>query len=576
MLQTPIFEPLFILNHITMMFQFVTKTVLSIFSSLWIISITQAQIWTPEKKQQIAQYMQSIKSDTAGLAIGVVYNGKIVYEQYMGLANLEHQAKVFEKTRFNIASNAKQFTALCILKLATEGKLSVKDDIRKYLPKLYPNIATPITLEQLLNHTSGIRTSEELLDLQNKVWWKEVGFSNRDVLRLTEKQKTLNFTPGAEHLYSNTNYILLAEVVKKVTKKKFSQYAKKLFEDLGMKQTLFKTRYMAVIPHKANPYGKWGKNWVVEPSLYKNHGDGNLYTTLLDQLRWEQLIQKPSLLPQWSKIIQKSQLPIEASKYRKYGYGLMFGTYKGVPYRYHYGQTAAYGATFLRFPKQGVAIVAMGNNRNLADEQVADKLATIILGKEVAKKQSFDAQPKKVASKRNTLKSLEGYYKGMTYGLIIRIKAKGNQLYREMYQRDPVEMIHEKGDLYRYSNSDILRMYFSSNKGKSTQFTLYHPEIAPRVFKKLPEFKPTKAYLQAIQGKFYNDELGVYLNLKYLKDDQVEVKTANDQYNATLIYKDNLRAGGYQVNLVWGKDNQLQELRLKSGRIKNVKFVRVN
>ncbi|HAS40310.1 MAG TPA: hypothetical protein DCS93_07515 [Microscillaceae bacterium] len=558
-----------------MMFRFVIQTTLSIFSSLCIISSAYAQVWTPEKKQQINQYLQGLKSDTSGLAIGVVYNGKVVYEQYLGLANLEHQVKVFEKTRFNIASNAKQFTALCILKLATEGKLSLKDDIRKYLPKLYPDIATPITLEQMLNHTSGIRTSEELLDLQNKVWWKEVGFSNRDVFRLTEKQKTLNFTPGTEHLYSNTNYILLTEVIKKITKKKFSQYAKKLFEDLGMKQTLFKTRYMAVIPHKASPYGKWGKNWVVEPSLNKNHGDGNLYTTLSDQLRWEQLIQQPSLLPQWSKIIQKSQLPIEASKYQKYGYGLMFGTYKGVPYRYHYGQTAAYGATFLRFPQHGLAIVAMGNSRNLPDEQVADQLVNIILGKKIAQKQSFDAQPSKVISKKRDLKNLEGYYKG-EYDLIIKIVAKGDQLYREMYQRDPVKMIHEKGDLYHYSNSDILKMYFSPNKGKPTQFTLYHPEIAPRVFQKLPQFEPTKAYLQTIRGRYYNDELNVYFNLRYVKDNQVEVKTADDKYTATLVYKDYLRAGGYQVDLIRGKNNQIQELRLKSGRIKNVVFKRVN
>ena len=558
-----------------MIFRLVTKTVLSIFLSLCIISVAQAQVWTPEKKQQVTQYLRDIKSDTAGLAVGVVYNGKVVYEQYLGLANLEHQVKVFEKTRFNIASNAKQFTALCMLKLVTEGKISLKDDIRKYLPKLYPDIATPITLAQLLNHTSGIRTCEELLDLQNKVWWKEVGFSNRDVLRLTEKQKTLNFTPGTEHIYSNTNYILLTEVIKKVTNKKFNQYAKKLFEDLGMKHTFYKTRYMAVIPHKASPYGKWGKRWVVEPSLNKNHGDGNLYTTLSDQLRWEQLVQKPSLLPQWSKIIQKSQLPIEASKYQKYGYGLMFGTYKGEPCRYHYGQTAAYGATFLRFPQHGLAIVAMGNNRNLPDEQVADKLVNIILGKKVAQKQRFDAQPSKVTVKRRALKNLEGYYKG-EQNLIIKIIAEGNQLYREMYQRDPVKMIHEKGDLYHYSNNDILKMYFSPNQGKPTHFTLYHPDIAPRIFKKLPQFEPTKAYLQAIQGKYYNDELDVYFSLHYLKDNQVEVKTANSKYTATLVYKDYLRAGGYQVSLIRGKDNQIQELRLKSGRIKNVIFKRVN
>lgn len=560
-----------------MTFQHFTQTVVSVLLLLCIISSAQAQIWTPEKQQQITAYLQNdIKADTSGLAVGVVYNGKVVYTRYLGLANIEHQVKVSAQTRFNIASNAKQFTALCVLKLATEGKLSLKDDIRKYLPKLYPDIAATITLEQLLNHTSGIRTSEELLNLQNKVWWKEVGFSNRDVLRMTTKQKTLNFTPGTEYAYSNTNYILLTEVIKKVTKQRFSQYAKKVFEDLGLKHTLFKTKYMAIIPHKANPYGKWGKRWVVEPSLYRNHGDGNLYTTLTDQLRWEQLVQKPSLLPKWSQIIQKSQLPIKGSKYQKYGYGLEFGTYKGLPYRYHYGQTSAYGATFLRVPGQSLAIVVLGNSRSLPDEQVADQLLKIILGKKLAQKPNFETQPKKMGRKRSALKNLKGYYTSKE-GSIIHIVVKGNQLYREMYRRNPVKMIHEKGDLYRYSNNDVLKMNFSSNKGKPTRFTLYHPEIAPRVYKRLPDFQLPSNYFQSIRGKFYNDELGVSIELvpeqQHLNVIDLQTKRSR---KATLIYKDYIAVGNRYLHLVRDSKGMVQEIRLELERIKNVRFVKVD
>ena len=553
-----------------------SQTLFSILLSLSIFSGAYAQLWTPEKKQQVVQYLQDIRSDTAGLAVGVVYKGKVVYKDYMGLANLEHQVKVSAKTRFNIASNAKQFTALCVLKLATEGKLNLKDDIRKYLPKLYPDIATPITLEQLLNHTSGIRTCEELLGLQNKTWWKIVGLSNRYIVRMIENQRTLNFTPGTDHIYSNSNYILLTEVVKKITGKKFSQYAQKLFEDLGMKQTLFKTRYMAVIPHQAEAFGKWGKNWSIEPGVVKAHGDGNLFTTLSDQLRWEQLVQQPSLLPQWSKIIQKSQLPIEGSKYQKYGYGVKFETYKGLVCRYHYGQTSAYGATFLRFPKQGLTIVAMSNTRSLHDEQVADKLVDIIFGKVVAQRGRYDTQPKKITSKRRSLKGLEGYYLREKDGSVIKITAKENQLYREMYQRKPVKMIWEKGDLYHYSNSNILKMYFSANKGKPTHFTLYHPEVAPRMYKKMPDFEPSADYFQAIQGSFYNDELGVGLKLSYEKDNLYTLTFSNSQRpkKAALIYKDYIKAGGRYLSLVRDDKGAIKEIRLQVERIKNVRFVK--
>lgn len=559
-----------------MIFRIFSQTLLITLLSLGIFSSAYAQLWTPEKKQQVVQYLDDIRSDTAGLAVGVVYNGKVVYKDYMGLANLEHQVKVSAKTKFNIASNAKQFTALCILKLAIEGKLNLQDDIRKYLPKLYPDIATPITLEQLLNHTSGIRTSEELLGLQNKTWWQIVGLSNRYIVRMTEKQKTLSFTPGTEFLYSNTNYILLTEVVKKITGKKFSQYAHKLFEDLGMKQTVFKTRYMAVIPHQAEAFGKWGKNWSIEPGVVKAHGDGNLFTTLSDQLRWEQLVQKPSLLPQWNKIIQKSQLPIEGSKYQKYGYGLNFGTYKGVVCRHHYGQTAAYGATFLRFPKQGLTIVAMSNTRNLHDEQVADKLVDIIFGKEVAQRGRYNTKPKKINRKSRALKDLTGYYQSEEDGNVIKITTKDNQLYRELYQRKPVKMILEKGDLYRYSNSKVLKMNFSPNKGQPTHFTLYHPEISPRMYKKVPGFKPAADYYQTIQGNFYNDELGVGLKLSHQKDNQYTLTFSSDQRprKAALIYKDYLQAGGYYIALLRDSKGVIEEIRLRVGRIKNVRFVK--
>ena len=116
---------------------------------------------------------------------------------------MSHNIDISEKSRFNIASNAKQFTALMILELANADKLNLEDDIRKYLNKLYPKVAESIKIRHLLNHTSGVRDYVELLGLQDRIWWKQLGLDNDDVLELLTKQEELGFKPGTQYSYSN-------------------------------------------------------------------------------------------------------------------------------------------------------------------------------------------------------------------------------------------------------------------------------------------------------------------------------------------------------------------------------------
>ena len=231
---------------------------------------------------------QHAGDDTPGIALGIVKDGKIVYEYYMGYAELTHKAKITKDTRFNIASNAKQFTALCILKLIEEGKIKLEDDIRKYLPDLYKKIEDKITIAHLITHTSGVRDYGDLMGLQGQTWWQEF-IDNGDVMEMLRAQQDLNFKPGTEHMYCNSNYILQAAIVEKVTDQSFGAYAKAMFEELDMHNTAFLTSYGAVMPNKARPYGNWGA-WFEEPTIVEVHGDGALFTTLPDQLKWEQIV----------------------------------------------------------------------------------------------------------------------------------------------------------------------------------------------------------------------------------------------------------------------------------------------
>ncbi|MEM9051199.1 MAG: serine hydrolase domain-containing protein, partial [Bacteroidota bacterium] len=240
--------------------------------------------------------LQSIVNSKSGeedpaVFAGVVQDGEIIFKTIRGMANLEHQIKANENTRSNIASTAKQFTALMVLDLSQKGKLSLEDDIRKYYPNLYPDIKEEIKIRHLLNHTSGIRDYCDLLGLEGKAWWRRMGLDNDDVVDLIAEQKTLAFVSGTDYTYSNTGYNLLAEIIAKVTDKDFVEYSTQFFQELGMTQTAFPDDYMQVIPNMASPYSDWGDGVFQKyPYATSTYGEGFLFTTLDDQLHYEQLL----------------------------------------------------------------------------------------------------------------------------------------------------------------------------------------------------------------------------------------------------------------------------------------------
>ena len=231
---------------------------------------------------------KSVENEHPGLGVGIVKNGEVIYEKYRGLSNLQHQIPFSKKTRSNIASTAKQFTALMILDLSMKGKLNLDEDIRKYFPNLYKKVDDEIKIRHLVNHTSGIHEYVNLISQKDKVWWKQVGLDNDKIIELLEEQNELEFSPGTKYNYSNSNYNVLAKIIEKVSGETFTEYSKIFFIDLNMVETSFVERYMGVIPNRANPYSDWGRGeWWETPTVTKTSGEGFLYTTLRDQLIFE-------------------------------------------------------------------------------------------------------------------------------------------------------------------------------------------------------------------------------------------------------------------------------------------------
>ena len=232
---------------------------------------------------------QDVPEKAPGIATAIIQNGRVIYKKCAGYADFADSSLITNTTRFNIASNGKQFTALAILSLIERNKLNLTDDIRKYFPSLYKGISDKITIQSLLNHTSGIRDCYDLWSLQGIAWW-EKSFSNEDVLKLLEKQTELNFTPDTQFLYSNTNYILLALLIEKVSGKPFVDYTNQLFKQLSMPNTSFESDYTQIRGPIARSYFNFG-TWSTYDWIWNVCGDGNLFSTLEDQIQWEKILQ---------------------------------------------------------------------------------------------------------------------------------------------------------------------------------------------------------------------------------------------------------------------------------------------
>jgi CubicO group peptidase (beta-lactamase class C family) len=220
-----------------------------------------AQLRQPKAAEVDAVFAEVDRTNTPGCSLAVTHDGKVIYSRGYGMANLEHGVANSPETVFYIASVSKQFTAATIVLLAEEGKVSLDDSVRKYVPEL-PPYADAVTLRHLIHHTSGLRDYLSLSSLAGRS--DADSFPESEALRLIARQKALNFTPGTRHVYSNSGYFLLGLIAKRVTGKSLREAAdERIFAPLGMTGTRFRDDRTAPLKHRADGHfkrddGTWG------------------------------------------------------------------------------------------------------------------------------------------------------------------------------------------------------------------------------------------------------------------------------------------------------------------------------
>jgi CubicO group peptidase (beta-lactamase class C family) len=382
------------------------------------------------------------KPGGAGAAVTVMQHGKLVIEKGYGLANLEYDVPVTPETVYHVASVSKQFTAMALVLLEADGKLSLENDVHKYLPEL-PDYGQPVTLRQLLQHTSGIRDQWQTLGIAG--WRLDDVITQKQILRLLFRQKELNFAPGTRHLYSNGGYTLAAEVVARVSGKPFPAFCQeRLFGPLGMTRTHIHDDHRRIVHDRAYSYEKTAEGYQASPLNYANAGATSLFTTASDLVRWLDNFREPKVGGRAAVERLQEQAVLADGKKIDYALGLSLGKFQGRKTISHGGGDAGYRSFVLWVPELELGVAVVSGLASFNSGEVAHRVARVFLGERSSPEESRPS-PASVEPRRyitltpDVLGQYVGHYK-LEIGIETDVRLQAGKLTVEVAGAQPQEL----------------------------------------------------------------------------------------------------------------------------------------
>ncbi|HMQ87586.1 MAG TPA: serine hydrolase [Flavilitoribacter sp.] len=546
------------------------------------IKVLEKEATTPEGKvdQLFAQWNVP---GSPGAAVAVVRDGKLHYSKGYGFANLEYDIPNSPTTVFHIASVSKQFTAFAIATLADQGKLSLDDDIRKYLPEMH-DFGKPITIRQLAHHTSGLRDQWNLLALAG--WRLDDVITREQILKLVFNQKELNFEPNAEHLYCNTGYTLMAEIVARVTEKPFPEWCRQhIFEPLGMKQTLFYDDHEKIVKNRAYSYYQSPEGFKKSVLSYANVGATSLFTTVEDLAKWavnfkQMKVGNARIMAQMSE-----RAVLNSGDTIPYALGQGIGTYKGLAMISHGGADAGYRTSLARFPDQDFAVIVFSNLASFNPTGLGLQVADIYLGDRMIQPKPApkpDAAPKPekeetaVKVDAAVLNAYVGEYE-LAPGFNINVTLEEGKLMGQGTGQPKAEMKPQSETTFVIPEAGATVIFEPEDNGKVNRFTLKQGGQEYKCTRIQP-FSPASVDLSTFTGRFYSPELETAYTLK-VEDGKL---IAHHQRHPDI----ELRAGqgGKFTGNTWffgqvefdkNSEGKVTGMKVSSGRVRGVLFDKV-
>jgi CubicO group peptidase (beta-lactamase class C family) len=313
-----------------------------------------------------------------GCAVGVVRDDRLVFERGYGSANLDYGVALDGRSSFYLASVSKQFIGAAIGLLALDGRVDLDADVRTYVPE-FPDYGTPVTVRHLIHHTSGVRDYLTLFSIAGRSF--QDFFDNADAVELIVRQHALNFEPGSEHLYSNSGYVLLAEIIERVTGGSLDAFSQReLFGPLGMYDTHWGEDVGRIVPGRAISYMRdQGDGFRRFLWNFHGKGDGNLHSTVRDLARWTAMFGRTD--EPWASLadLMHNRGRLNDGDELDYAFGLAHGMHRDRPTVAHGGGMLGYRTVTVRYPDDGFAAVALCNGGWINPGEWARRLVDIWL-----------------------------------------------------------------------------------------------------------------------------------------------------------------------------------------------------
>ena len=389
-----------------------TRTALAFACFAFTATAAAAQSHAAVSEQAVDAIFSRWNTTTPGCAVGVGVAGKPVLMKAYGMADLEHDVPNRPDTVFESGSVAKQFTAMAILLLVKDGKLSLDDQVRTYIPEL-PDYGVPLTIRHMLTHTSGLRDWGSVAAIAGAPRTSRE-YTHGHVLDIVSRQKSLNFTPGTQYSYSNTGYNLSAIIVSRLSGMSFAEFSKRrIFEPLGMTSTHWRDDHQRIVKRRAIAYRPNGDAYQIEMPFENVHGNGGLLTTVGDLLKWNENYVHPTIGDAALLAQQYTKGRFNDGREHNYALGLRVDSFRGVTNINHSGSTAGYVAHLNRFPDAHLSVAVLCNVSSGNATNAANEVSLLYLGdraKEAAPRTERDPDPPTVSVSAEALRQLAGRY----------------------------------------------------------------------------------------------------------------------------------------------------------------------
>lgn len=499
------------------------------------------------------------KANSPGCALAILKDGKIIYKRGYGMSSLEYNIPISTSSIFHIASVSKQFTAAAIVRLSLEGKLSLNDDIRKYLPEV-PDFGHTITFNNLIHHTSGIRDQWVLQWLAG--WRRDDVITENDILDMLGRQKTLNFLPGNEYSYCNTGFTLAAIAVKRITGVSLREYADSVFfKPLGMTNTHFHSDHSEITPNRASAYRKeeQGKLKISIP-VFDNYGATSLFTTVEDLAKWDENFYTKKIGGETFINLMQTTGFLNDKTPENYAAGLIISNYKGYKTVEHSGADAGYRSNLIRFPEEHFSVVILANLASINPGLLSYKVADLFL-----KDKSIPLPT--VKHDINIVKGWTGDYFDMKTQSLLKVNFRNGKLYM-----GTTELTTAGNTTFNIPNS-LSTLTFTGDS-LNTELIVFTEGAGRMTYRKVKNVDMSAAGLDEYKGVYYSSEL----DTKYMvsiNDNSLVIKIPrNGEVKLSPFLKD-IFTGNFVIRFQRNNNDKIDGFLLTAGRVRNLYFEKV-